>query len=325
KIDKNIDVPSYRQLIEQLIKLVQEKKLSPGDKLPAERELAEKLGIARGTIKKAYEELLRLDMVEAVQGKGTFVSLKQNIIHSSRMEQALSIINQTLVQLQDLDFSLQEISNLIDIKIMEREEILDNLHIAAIDCNPEALDIYENQLLFISRVKIRKYLLDNLARDTSLEKTFNHYALILTTSNHYQELKLLLPNEEDKLIQLAVSPSQSTIIQLASISNQKKIGILCESEKFYRIIHHHLENLNFISANIEVSFFNHKMNNDQFIAQQDILIIPPGYSFDQLVDQTSVFQQFRQKGGKIIRFDYQIERGSLLYIEERIKQLKNQT
>jgi hypothetical protein len=32
-------------------------------------------------------------------------------------------------------------------------------------------------------------------------------------------------------------------------------------------------------------------------------------------------QEFTQRGGKVITFDYQIERGSLLYVEERISQL----
>ena len=32
-------------------------------------------------------------------------------------------------------------------------------------------------------------------------------------------------------------------------------------------------------------------------------------------------QEFTQRGGRIIAFDYQIDRGSLLHVEERIRQL----
>jgi GntR family transcriptional repressor for pyruvate dehydrogenase complex len=49
------------------------KKLSPGDKLPAERELAEMLGVSRSSIRDAIRRLEMVGLVEPRQGAGTVV------------------------------------------------------------------------------------------------------------------------------------------------------------------------------------------------------------------------------------------------------------
>ncbi|HKF20693.1 MAG TPA: FadR/GntR family transcriptional regulator [Candidatus Angelobacter sp.] len=49
------------------------KKLNPGDKLPAERELAEMLGVSRSSIRDAIRRLEMVGLVEPRQGAGTVV------------------------------------------------------------------------------------------------------------------------------------------------------------------------------------------------------------------------------------------------------------
>lgn len=47
--------------------------LSPGDQLPPERELAERLGVSRLTMREGLKVLAAIGLVEARQGEGTFV------------------------------------------------------------------------------------------------------------------------------------------------------------------------------------------------------------------------------------------------------------
>lgn len=49
--------------------------IRPNDRLPAERELAGRFGISRGTVRKAIEQLASEGMVYTRKGSGTFVSL----------------------------------------------------------------------------------------------------------------------------------------------------------------------------------------------------------------------------------------------------------
>jgi len=62
----------YEEVAKQIERLIV-KKLKPGDKLPAERELAEMLGVSRGSIRDAIRGLELLGLVEPRQGAGTIV------------------------------------------------------------------------------------------------------------------------------------------------------------------------------------------------------------------------------------------------------------
>jgi GntR family transcriptional repressor for pyruvate dehydrogenase complex len=57
----------------QIITLLSEGKLQPGDKLPTERELAALLGIGRPSVREALSALGLLGIIEQRQGRGTFL------------------------------------------------------------------------------------------------------------------------------------------------------------------------------------------------------------------------------------------------------------
>src|ERR1700688_60419 len=62
----------YEEVARQIERLIL-KKLKPGDKLPAERELAEMLGVSRSSIRDAIRGLELTGLVEPRQGTGTIV------------------------------------------------------------------------------------------------------------------------------------------------------------------------------------------------------------------------------------------------------------
>lgn len=62
----------YEEVARQIEKLILTK-LHPGDKLPAERELAEILGVSRSSIRDAMRSLELVGLVEPRQGAGTVV------------------------------------------------------------------------------------------------------------------------------------------------------------------------------------------------------------------------------------------------------------
>jgi GntR family transcriptional regulator, transcriptional repressor for pyruvate dehydrogenase complex len=62
----------YEEVARQIERLIL-KKLRPGDKLPAERELAEMLGVSRSSIRDAIRSLELVGLVEPRQGVGTVV------------------------------------------------------------------------------------------------------------------------------------------------------------------------------------------------------------------------------------------------------------
>lgn len=60
------------EVIDSLVELIRE--LEPGDRIPSEMELAEREGVARGTIREAIRALVSRNVLEIKRGKGTFVA-----------------------------------------------------------------------------------------------------------------------------------------------------------------------------------------------------------------------------------------------------------
>lgn len=59
---------------EDLLGRIEQRLLTPGDRLPSERVLAEEFGVNRRTVRQALEVLTSRGQVEKVPGSGTFVS-----------------------------------------------------------------------------------------------------------------------------------------------------------------------------------------------------------------------------------------------------------
>ena len=65
--------PLYDQLVDILTEKI-EQEYRPGDLMPSERELSERYGLSRTTVRLALQELERLGMVVRKHGRGTFVA-----------------------------------------------------------------------------------------------------------------------------------------------------------------------------------------------------------------------------------------------------------
>ena len=319
-IDKNSDTPAYRQLIEGITSLIRDGLLSPGDRLPSERELADRYGLARGTVKKAYEKLADSGVLDVTQGRGTFVSYRQDVISEGRKEQALACIRTLLAELEKLKFSPREISSLIDLELMEREERRQAFCIAVVDCNPEALYIFERQLARFSRVTVVKVLLDSLTAEAEPAARLEPFQMIVTTSTHYSELLGMLPALRERIVQMVVSPSQESIIQLAKIGVAHEVGILCESPGFLKLVRTRLRDFQVAPRRLHHLLLAREGGAAAFLSDKDVLIVPAHYPVSWTRDDMTALQAFRERGGRFIEFDYQIERGSLLHLEERIKE-----
>ena len=58
---------------EQILKKIEAGELAPGGQLPAQRELAQLLGVGRSSLREATNALVAMGYLEVIQGKGTFV------------------------------------------------------------------------------------------------------------------------------------------------------------------------------------------------------------------------------------------------------------
>lgn len=72
-IQTSSDTPIYRQLIDQVHRLAASGRLSPGERLPSVRQVAESLAINPMTVSKAYNQLEQDGLLERRRGIGMVV------------------------------------------------------------------------------------------------------------------------------------------------------------------------------------------------------------------------------------------------------------
>ncbi|SHH95443.1 GntR family transcriptional regulator [Marivita hallyeonensis] len=71
-------LPKYVQISELLIRDIQAGRLVDGERLPPERDMAARLGISVGTLRKSLDELTGLGLLERVQGSGNYVCAQED-------------------------------------------------------------------------------------------------------------------------------------------------------------------------------------------------------------------------------------------------------
>jgi len=73
-IDKLSTTPLYRQIIDQVVDMVQTRTIKHMDKLPTEKEFSDIYHVSSFVVKRAYSELRQMGLVFSVKGRGTFIS-----------------------------------------------------------------------------------------------------------------------------------------------------------------------------------------------------------------------------------------------------------
>lgn len=74
RVDTTSQVPPYEQIRAQLAALIVTGRLAEGDRLPTVRQLATDLGLAPGTVARAYRELEAGELIRTRRGAGTRVA-----------------------------------------------------------------------------------------------------------------------------------------------------------------------------------------------------------------------------------------------------------
>ena len=314
KFNPDLDIPIYQQLVDSIRAAIKNGTLPAGQQLPTVQEVTERLGIARGTIKRAYDELELAGLVEKAQGRGTFVRY-QPADSGSRKEQAMAAIDTMLDQLAEMGFSTAEINIFIDLKLRERAEQEAYVKVAVVECNPECLSHMSEQLNHISGVDLRAFLLDSIEQyPYQLNEDFD---LVVTTSNHGDYLAGILP-EKTPMARTALRPSASYLARILRLPAGERLGIVGHSARFARLMYNtcvnYLENMQIADPIIAESPSALKA----YLADKTVLLVPKHY---EKYFSAEAAELVRNYSGKLIDCYYKMDEGSVLYLESKIKRL----
>lgn len=314
----------YKQIVEQICQQIQDGVLLPGNKLPTERDLARQLRVSRGTVKKAYDELASSNIIEVIQGSGSYISNNMDIDTMEERKLALKLIERTWCKLESWNLSQNEIMHLFRLTAAKRAPSSLSVPVAIIDCNPESLIIFKNQLQYIPGITISPFLIDAVLLDSNPRNLLGNFPLILTTSTHQSKLSAFLNPYNIPVVALAAAPSRQTIINISTLPKRMQVGILCQSNKFSQIIIQQLEIFSGQRTVYPTCFSSDIAQVKSFIEQNDAVIVPPDLPVLDKLTSGKVVDQLISRGKKFIIFDYQFDRGSLLHVESLVDSLVKQ-
>ena len=108
RLDPSSPIALYRQISEQLRRLIAIGALRPGDRLPTVRDLALQTGVNRNTAARAIQHLESEGLVSARVGRGTFVDTSASKIGRAGRERIVDqAIDRLLIESETVGMPLE--------------------------------------------------------------------------------------------------------------------------------------------------------------------------------------------------------------------------
>lgn len=319
QIDRHSGEPLYLQLAQSIRDMIAGGELRPGDRLPTVRALFGETGLSDGTIRHAYELLAREGTLSLIQGKGTFVSDQAG--RRSGESLAMAAIDRMLEELTNLGFSTRDIQLYVNVKLSRREDARPLVRVAVVDCNSESLNEAALQLSRLRGVELTEYLLEDVRH--APEQLLGGFPLVITTQTHYHELRALMGEGAQALLQVALSPSPDTLITLARLQPGCRVGVYCRTPRFAQIVQNGLDAVPRLSlGQAPVLLAGSGGSLQTFLSELEALVVAPDYLAYASPQEQRALEAFCQAGGQLAAYHHQLDQGSRLAVEERVENLR---
>ncbi len=314
KINPELDIPIYQQLVDAIRTAIKKGSLVSGQQLPTVFEMTQTLGIARGTVKRAYDELERAGLIEKVQGRGTFVRYQPEN-SGSRKEQAMAAIDSMLDSLEEMGLTAAEINIFLNLKLRERSEQEAHVKVAVVECNPENLSQMSEQLRHINGVDLYSYLLENIKQYPY--KLSEDFDLVVTTSAHAEYLETVLPAKK-RVARVALRPCAHVLSHIIKLRPKMRVGVIGYSHRFAQLLYNTVETYAEDVVLSKPFVVSAGCNITQYLEEKQVLLVPKNY---RKLFGAQAAEPLKKFGGEIIDCYYEMDEGSLLYLEAKIKRL----
>jgi GntR family transcriptional regulator len=121
-MSRTVPLPLYYRIKQDLLAAIEAGQLQPGARMPSERELTERYGVSRMTVRHAIGHLEQEGLVRRVQGKGSFVAPPK--------------VEQTLVGLTSFTEEMKRrgltpSSQVLGIELIKSERVAEQLYLPA--------------------------------------------------------------------------------------------------------------------------------------------------------------------------------------------------
>lgn len=304
EIDRKNGIPIYLQLSKQIEQLVLSGYWEMGMKLPTEREMAQRLGLSRNTVSMAYRDLESQGLLFSRQGRGTFVTSGLNALEpGDRRERLAGALEVCLEEALLLGFEPDEFVESAKAVAERKKEVLCQVRVAFIECNREQLDYFTKELELGAGVKVIPILIDDLRKQfSSVRWTLSGADLVVTTFFHLDEVKSLLRNSRAEVLGIALDPVLETMVRMARVKPDERVGMLCLSRGFAERVSKSLSNG---GIDLEFSFSTSRDEGvlREYLSGLNIIMASPGRKREA--------ERLSPVGAEVVEFIYRPDAGSI--------------
>ena len=320
EVNRNIRIPLYLQIKEQLKEYIQSGQLKKDTQLPTERDLSLRLKVSRNTVSMAYKELVQEKIISSISGKGTFIitetEQENSVFNNINKLPVIKNIDIAIQKAVELNIQLDDFMRLVNHRLKKKKNLFDNVHIAFVECNQEQLLYFSQRLELGTGIHTTPVLIDEMyhQKEKFLEK-MRSVDLIVTTFFHFKEMQDFLHDENKRIIAIALDPQIETMVQIArSTSPDMNIGLVCLTNKFAERVIKSINNVGIKYKKIIYTTTRNKVELKELINNSDILIVSPG--------RKKEIQELISKNIPLIEFIYVPDKGSIETLKKNIFDIK---
>ena len=306
----------YRQLWQELAGRIRAGKLPDGTRLPAVRELANELGVASGTVKRAYDELEKAGLLTKAPGRGSFVSYQPPGTQERRTA-AQQQTDALLQSMQELGLSVPEMKRLLTERLRQFCARQPKVQAALIECNPEVLDQLRLQLQTLEGVELHTMLLSQAQQHPG--QLAQQMDVMITTTEHAQELGEMT-GQPEKVAKIALCLSARSVAPIVKLGPGERVGVASQSLRFGDLMRRFCAAYTAGAHISEPALLDPPEKLRAYLRGKTAVLVPEGYQNLASPEALLALARFSSRG-QIIPCAYQIDEGSAIYLTERLERL----
>lgn len=305
-IHPDSEIPVYRQLADQINAEIRSGALKTGEKLPTVREMAQRMHLSCGTVKRVYDRLAELGDIEMTRRRGTFVKyVRENA--DSRKLQAMAAIDRMLRQMTDLNFSPAEIQIFVGLKMREWSRRWSGVRLAVVTPSGRLTPSLRRQLEKFSNVQA-----DAWPAAQMIEYPYNaeeQSDLILADVAAAARIAPQL-SEPNRLVRVAFGLTPQSRRDAARLAMPGALLVTADEE---------LERL----VREELSDALSVCTPEEIVNQPDFSVLAVGEDEAESGHLAAMLSELREEN-RLVSLSYRLDDGTMIHLEERIRRIREE-
>ncbi|MBE3143859.1 MAG: GntR family transcriptional regulator [Planctomycetes bacterium] len=281
-LDKDSKVPLYLQLKDQIKYHISTGSLLNNEKLPAINELARELSINFETVRKAYKELEKEELISMQRAIGSLVTLDKGIAFMQAKAplgpgvEPEWVLKNTIGGLLKNGRTTQDIQRTFAAALAEALAAHRKRYVIFTECNTLQTQEISSELQGILKEDVRPVLLADLANELArIAPGDEHLQAVVTTGFHLNDVRAALGHRPTDVHVLITNMSPESRRKIDEIGADRKFGFICRDQESILLYNDLLKAEFGKKIKLTLAYLGDKAQVDSIIRSVDILLVTP--------------------------------------------------